>query len=108
FIEGTQVVLTANPQPGSRFAGWNGFAGCSGNGPCTVGMSKAQAITATFNSLVQLSVAETGSGVGTVTGAPPPQGQGQGSQFDPIDCTANAGTCVDSYDLTAPTATTVT
>jgi sugar lactone lactonase YvrE len=108
FIEGTQVVLTPSPQPGSRFAGWNGFPGCSGNGACTVPMTQAQNVTATFNSLVSLSVTESGSGTGTVTGSPAPQGQGQGSQYDPIYCTSNAGTCSDSYDLTAPTATTVT
>lgn len=47
FAEGTSVVLTAAPATGSDFTGWTG-AGCSWTGTCTVPMSQAQAVTATF------------------------------------------------------------
>jgi len=48
FAQGTTVTLTATPASGSVFAGWGG-AGCSGTGGCTVTMSAAQSVTATFN-----------------------------------------------------------
>ena len=48
FASGTAVTLTATPTAGSEFAGWSG-GGCSGTGTCTVTMSSAQAVTATFN-----------------------------------------------------------
>jgi hypothetical protein len=48
FTTGAQVVLTANPNSGSSFAGWSG-GGCAGAGSCTVPMNSAQYVTATFN-----------------------------------------------------------
>ncbi len=47
FAPGTVVTLTAVPDAGSTFAGWTG-GGCSGTGTCTVAMTSAQAVTATF------------------------------------------------------------
>lgn len=44
---GTSVTLTAIPAVGSAFAGWGGA--CSGGGNCTVSISQAQSVTATFN-----------------------------------------------------------
>src|SRR4030095_5918505 len=41
------VTLTATPAAGSTFAGWSGA--CSGTGSCTVTMSAARSVTATFN-----------------------------------------------------------
>jgi len=46
FILGTKVTLTAKPASGSKFAGWSGA--CSGTGVCTVTMSVARLVTATF------------------------------------------------------------
>ncbi len=70
FTQGTTVTLTATPASGSVFAGWSG-AGCSGTGSCTVTMSAAQSVTATFNtapaSTFNLTVNKAGSGSGTVT-----------------------------------------
>src|SRR5262249_1225037 len=48
FAAGTVVSLTASPASGSTFAGWSG-GGCSSTGGCTVAMSIAQSVTATFN-----------------------------------------------------------
>jgi hypothetical protein len=46
FATGTTVVLTATPGTGSTFAGWGGA--CSGTSACTVTMSAAQSVVATF------------------------------------------------------------
>ncbi len=48
FVSGTDVTLTAMPDSGSAFAGWSG-SGCSGPGACTVSMTEARDVTATFN-----------------------------------------------------------
>jgi hypothetical protein len=49
FAHDTSVTLTAAAAAGSTFAGWTG-SGCAGTGSCTVTMSAARAVTATFNS----------------------------------------------------------
>jgi uncharacterized repeat protein (TIGR02543 family) len=69
FASGALVTLSAAASSGSTFAGWSG-AGCSGTSSCTVTMSTAQTVTATFNSQVTtyaLTVTRSGSGTGTVT-----------------------------------------
>jgi hypothetical protein len=48
---GTSVTLTAAPGTGSAFTGWSG-AGCSGTGTCTVAMTEARSVTATFTKVV--------------------------------------------------------
>lgn len=73
FAQGTTVTLTAAPASGSVFAGWSG-GGCSGTGTCTVTMSAAQSVTATFNtapaSTFNLTVNKSGTGSGTITSNP--------------------------------------
>lgn len=62
YPDTTLVTLTAHPAAGSTFTGWAG-AGCTGTGACTVTMSAARTITATFTSQVQtvaLNVTVTG------------------------------------------------
>ncbi len=49
FASGAVVALTATAAEGSTFAGWSG-AGCTGTGGCSVTMTAAQTVTATFNS----------------------------------------------------------
>jgi endo-1,4-beta-xylanase len=44
---GTTVTLTATPASGSTFAGWSGA--CTGTSACTVSMTAARTVTATFN-----------------------------------------------------------
>ncbi len=46
FASGTNVTLTATPTTGSTFTGWSGA--CTGTGSCTVSMTAAQNVTATF------------------------------------------------------------
>jgi uncharacterized repeat protein (TIGR01451 family) len=47
YTSGTVVTLTAAAQSGSSFAGWSGA--CSGTGTCSVTMTGAKSVTATFN-----------------------------------------------------------
>ena len=68
YDEGTEVTLSATPAAGSRFAGWSG-EGCSGTGTCQVTMSAARTVTATFTRQHTLTVAASGSGGGTISGA---------------------------------------
>jgi subtilase family serine protease len=46
FTTGTSVTLTETPASGSLFSGWSGA--CSGTGACSVTMSQARSVTATF------------------------------------------------------------
>lgn len=48
FTYGSLVDLTAVPAAGATFAGWSG-AGCSGTGTCTVAMTSAQSLIASFS-----------------------------------------------------------
>jgi endoglucanase len=47
YANGTSVTLTASAASGSTFGGWSGA--CTGTGTCTVSMSAARSVTATFN-----------------------------------------------------------
>jgi uncharacterized delta-60 repeat protein len=49
FMHGSTVTLRALASKRSRFAGWAGA--CSGAGTCTVTMSEARSVTATFRAL---------------------------------------------------------
>jgi hypothetical protein len=53
---GTEVNLTATPEPGSVFGGWSG-GGCSGTGTCEVSIDNAPVdVTAMFNIVGALSI----------------------------------------------------
>jgi len=50
YNSGTPVTLTAAAAAGSTFIGWSGGTpACSGNATCSVTMTQAQNVTATFN-----------------------------------------------------------
>ena len=67
---GTTVALTATPATGSMFTGWTG--NCKGAGPCIVTVDAAKSITAEFTlQSFTISVAKTGTGIGTIVSAPP-------------------------------------
>ncbi len=72
FASGTVVTLVGDVTPGSTFAGWSGA--CTGTGPCTLTMTQARSVTATFNTtsgtMFSLSVTKAGTGSGTVTSNP--------------------------------------
>jgi hypothetical protein len=68
YNAGSQVQLTAVPQPGNVFASWSGAAAGSQN-PITLTVNSDISLTATFTpSLTKLTVLKTGIGSGTVTG----------------------------------------
>ncbi len=93
YPPGTSVSLTANPDPGSTFAGFSG-GGCS-TSPCTTTISGATTVTATFTStpLYSLTVFLQGSGAATstVTVNPSPGPYPAGSA---VVLTANPGSGV--------------
>jgi hypothetical protein len=69
YPENAEVILTATPETDSAFTGWNGA--CSGTDVCTVSMTEAQDITASFDLIStanELTVSKKGSGVGTIRG----------------------------------------
>ncbi|MCG3116855.1 MAG: PA14 domain-containing protein [Candidatus Manganitrophus sp. SA1] len=70
FNNGTSVTLTAAPAVNSIFAGWSGCDSAAGTS-CTVTMSAAKSVTATFNiQTFALTVNKAGTGTGTVTSSP--------------------------------------
>lgn len=60
YNSGTSVTLTATPDSGWYFTGWGGA--CSGTGSCTITMSAAQSVSATFAPTFTLTVSKTGNG----------------------------------------------
>ena len=69
YAQGTSVTLSASADPNWSFTGWTGA--CSGSASCTVSMSAARNVTATFAPVTQLlSVTLAGGGSGTVTSTP--------------------------------------
>jgi uncharacterized repeat protein (TIGR02543 family) len=70
YANDTSVTLTASAASGYSFAGWSGA--CSGTGTtCTVAMTAARSVTATFSqNVVNYTLSVTNSGGGTVTSTP--------------------------------------
>jgi hypothetical protein len=69
FDDGTTVTLTAAAASGSRFGSWSGCDSVLGN-ECTVNMTSAKNVTATFVKQWTLTVNRTGTVQGTVTSNP--------------------------------------
>jgi len=76
----TQITLTAAGTSNSTFAGWGGA--CSGTSPtCTIALTAAQSVTASFTAPQQLlTVALSGTGTGSVV-----------SSVGGIDCRLTSG-----------------
>jgi phospholipase C len=74
FTQGTAVTLSATPITNDTFVGWSG--GCTGAANCSVTLSAASSVTATFGGSLpppnsyQLTVVLAGAGAGTVTSSP--------------------------------------
>jgi Divergent InlB B-repeat domain len=73
FPRGTEVVLTASPEVGSRFVGWTGP--CQGTGTCRLTVGGPRQVEARFAPVERagdkVQVVKTGRGRGTVTSSPP-------------------------------------
>lgn len=83
---GTRLALEARPAPDAAFGGWGGACAGETGTQCTVALTQARQVSATFIQLRRLSVtADSGDGRGRVTG---PAG---------LDCRlvagAESGTC---------------
>ena len=72
YGDGTVVILSASPSPGSTFEGWSGV--CAGTATCVLTMLADRSVTATFTSSSSqqqtLLVSTAGTGSGTVTSDP--------------------------------------
>ena len=71
YASGTSVTLTASAATGYSFAGWSGA--CSGsNASCTVSMTQARSVSATFaqNSVSNYTLSVSKSGSGSVASSP--------------------------------------
>lgn len=83
YSRGTLVELTATPDEGSTFLGFEG-ANCGGQQVCTVTMNRARNVQARFKGAYTLAVTKRGDGDGTVTSSPAG-----------IDCGLD---CAEEYD----------
>ena len=69
FSFGTNVVLTAKPATNYTFDGWTGA--CSGTASCSVTMTSAQTVGATFSTAsYPLTVTAPATGSGTISSSP--------------------------------------
>lgn len=68
FPDNTQVTLTETPGTSSYFNGWTG---CSGTTTCSLTVTAAENVIATFTGPEALTVTTTGTGSGAVTSSPP-------------------------------------
>ena len=75
YVDGTDVTLTADPDPGESFVTWDGA--CSGSSlQCVVPMTQVRSVTAQFSATTPtpthtLTVLKSGTGSGTVVSSPP-------------------------------------
>ena len=86
YNQGTEVTLTATPNPNQEFSGWSG-GGCSGTGTCKVTVNAETSVSANFTPILH-TLEVSVSGGGSVS-----------ANSGPISgCTASAGTCSGSYN----------
>ena len=69
YTSGSSVTLTATAYTGYTFSGWSGA--CTGTGNCTVSMTAAKTVTATFTqNAVNYTLTTNNSGGGAITSSP--------------------------------------
>lgn len=73
YLEGTEIALVPEAEPGSEFVEWKGD--CTGSGACEVTMTEDMEISVVFDleplPEFTLKVTKIGTGSGTVTSSPP-------------------------------------
>jgi hypothetical protein len=70
FVSGTQITVTATPNAGATFTGWNaGACGGSKNPVCVFNLSQDSSVIATF-AAPQYTLTTTATGPGTTTQSP--------------------------------------
>jgi hypothetical protein len=90
---GTMVTLTATPAAGDLFFGWSG-GGCSGIAPCTVTVSAATTVMATFDQCDR-TVAEVCNDVANTYEQCSSTGQSTMTMTCPLYCSSTVEKCVD-------------
>jgi hypothetical protein len=91
YPHGAVVTLTANTPAGTRFVGWGGACtDYAQQSTCTLSITAARSVSASFKGARRLSVALAGDGVGGL--APLVSGTGG------ISCATQGGTCVALLD----------
>jgi len=94
YPEGTQVTLTAQPDPGRSFLRWDGDCQSWGSNPtCPLSMDSDKSAVAIFQTRLNVGI----SGQGKVNVNPPN-----------ADCTASSQPCTYLYDPTLPPMVTLT
>lgn len=94
FDLGSEVTLTATPNPNSYLIGWDA-AGCDNTGPCQVAINGDTTVTANFGlKSYLLTVQKAGNGSGSVSSSP-----------SGIDC---GTTCTSSFNDGTPVTLTAT
>ncbi len=90
YAEGDIVELTAEPDPGHTFAGWEGD--CLGSDPtCEIKMDMDKEVTATFLLFYTMTVTALGPGSGVITSTP-----------SGITCATGDGPCEKSFLADTP------
>jgi hypothetical protein len=95
FADGIPVTLTATADSGAAFDGWGGDCSAATSETCTITMSSAKAVTATFTPSTNPTLNVSVSGTGKVTG-------------NGIDCGKGATDCSESFAAGTPVTLTET
>jgi uncharacterized repeat protein (TIGR02543 family) len=104
FASGTSVTLTATPGSGYSFSGWSGA--CGGTGTCTVAMSAARTVAATFTASGTGGGGTSGSlAIGAHTFKADASGSGTSPMTTPAVTTRASGSLILVQVLTQNTGT---
>jgi hypothetical protein len=101
LASGTSLTLTATTAPGDVFYGWQG-GGCAGTGPCTITITEATTVTATFDQCDRASIDNCDEAANLYERCDT-QGQATTTLACPAYCSPTAKKCVDIDPSDDPT-----